>query len=61
MKQAGRNMKVNYISVIKEYVRKNKEERFVIRASMDIKSIASLVQAISVILDFFPRIIKVVS
>ena len=53
-------MKVNYISVIKEYVRKNKEERFVIRASMDIKSIASLVQAISVILDFFPRIIKVV-
>lgn len=29
-------MKVNYVSVIKEYVRKSKEERFIIRASMDI-------------------------
>ena len=29
-------MKVNYVSVIKEYIRKSKEERFIIRASMDI-------------------------
>ncbi len=29
-------MKVNYVSVIKEYVRKSKEEKLVIRASMDI-------------------------
>ncbi len=28
-------MKVNYVSVIKEYVRKSKNERFVIKASMD--------------------------
>jgi len=33
--QAGRCMKVNYVSVVKEYVRKSKKDRFIIRASMD--------------------------